>query len=201
MAANGSPVLPGRLGSPDMTLRDDPRADPRMLAAMEPFGLGNRPPRRWTASPIEEPPGVRGRAEEGFEAMFAAIGGEHARCRGRRAQRRGHPRRRRQRHHAVPPPSGRRRRPAARHAAPARRRHGHARGGGGQLRAVARRAGGAGMVVVGVEFRNGGGKHGPFPFPAGLERLRVGAAVGHRQQGEARHHQARSCRASRAGGT
>ena len=25
-----------------------------------------------------------------------------------------------------------------------------------------------GMVVVGVEFRNGGGKHGPHPFPAGL---------------------------------
>src|SRR5258708_39659914 len=26
----------------------------------------------------------------------------------------------------------------------------------------------AGLVVVGVEFRNGGGKHGPYPFPAGL---------------------------------
>ena len=26
----------------------------------------------------------------------------------------------------------------------------------------------AGLVVVGVEFRNGGGKHGPHPFPAGL---------------------------------
>jgi acetyl esterase/lipase len=25
-----------------------------------------------------------------------------------------------------------------------------------------------GMVVVGVEFRNGAGKHGPYPFPAGL---------------------------------
>ena len=36
----GSPVLPGRLGSPGMTLRDDPRADPRMIAAMEPLGLG-----------------------------------------------------------------------------------------------------------------------------------------------------------------
>ena len=33
-----------------------------------------------------------------------------------------------------------------------------------------------GLVVVGVEFRNGGGKHGPHPFPAGLERLRVRAA-------------------------
>jgi acetyl esterase/lipase len=26
----------------------------------------------------------------------------------------------------------------------------------------------AGLVVVGVEFRNGGGKHGPNPYPAGL---------------------------------
>jgi acetyl esterase/lipase len=25
-----------------------------------------------------------------------------------------------------------------------------------------------GLVVVGVEFRNGGGKHGPYPYPAGL---------------------------------
>lgn len=29
-----SPRLPGRLGHPGMALRDDPRADPRMLAAM-----------------------------------------------------------------------------------------------------------------------------------------------------------------------
>ena len=36
-----SPVLPGRLGSPEMSLRDDPRADPRMIAAMEPFGLSD----------------------------------------------------------------------------------------------------------------------------------------------------------------
>jgi acetyl esterase len=26
----------------------------------------------------------------------------------------------------------------------------------------------AGLVVIGVEFRNAGGKHGPYPFPAGL---------------------------------
>ena len=35
-----------------------------------------------------------------------------------------------------------------------------------------------GLVVVGVEFRNGGGKHGPHPFPAGLNDCAVGAAVG-----------------------
>src|SRR3954470_2913467 len=39
-----APILPGRLGSPDMTLRTDPRADPRMIAAMEPIGLADPPP-------------------------------------------------------------------------------------------------------------------------------------------------------------
>ena len=32
----------------------------------------------------------------------------------------------------------------------------------------------AGLVVVGVEFRNGGGKHGPHPFPAGLNDCAAG---------------------------
>jgi acetyl esterase/lipase len=31
------------------------------------------------------------------------------------------------------------------------------------------------LVVVGVEFRNGGGKLGPFPFPAGLNDCAAGA--------------------------
>jgi acetyl esterase len=34
-----SPNLPGRLGAPDMQLRDDPRADPRMLGSMAAMGL------------------------------------------------------------------------------------------------------------------------------------------------------------------
>ena len=37
-----------------------------------------------------------------------------------------------------------------------------------------------GLVVVGVEFRNGGGKHGPYPYPAGLNDCAAGAAVGDR---------------------
>jgi acetyl esterase len=39
--------LPGRLGDPAMDLRSDPRADPRMIAALAPFGLdthGDPPP-------------------------------------------------------------------------------------------------------------------------------------------------------------
>jgi len=36
-------TLPGRLGNPDLTLATDPRADPRMVAAMAPAGAGARP--------------------------------------------------------------------------------------------------------------------------------------------------------------
>jgi len=36
--------LPGRLGDPSRALKDDPRADPRLVAALAPFGLdGDQP--------------------------------------------------------------------------------------------------------------------------------------------------------------
>ena len=43
MAANDTPILPGRLGRADLQLKDDPRADPRMVAAMAPIGLDVHP--------------------------------------------------------------------------------------------------------------------------------------------------------------
>ena len=51
-----SPILPGRLGTPDLQLRDDPRADPLMIAAMSPIGLDLTPPPSpvTAASPIAE---------------------------------------------------------------------------------------------------------------------------------------------------
>ncbi|MFM2072610.1 MAG: hypothetical protein RLZZ623_2873, partial [Actinomycetota bacterium] len=39
-----TPHLPGRLGNPDSTLANDPRSDPRMIAAMTPLGLADRTP-------------------------------------------------------------------------------------------------------------------------------------------------------------
>lgn len=39
-----TPNLPGRLGSPDMTLATDPRSDQRMIVAMAPIGLAERTP-------------------------------------------------------------------------------------------------------------------------------------------------------------
>jgi acetyl esterase len=67
------PRLPGRLGKPDGHLKDDPRADPRMLAAMAPFGMGLVPaPSPVTAaSPIEEIRAFCMAAEAGFPEFFA----------------------------------------------------------------------------------------------------------------------------------
>ena len=78
MTTHAAPVLPGRLGSPDMQLRDDPRADPRMLAAMAPFGLdGVLPPTPVTSdSPDEEIYEHVAATEEGFGAVFAALFGD-----------------------------------------------------------------------------------------------------------------------------
>jgi len=41
---SASPLLPGRLGDPNLDIRDDPRADPRIVAAMGPIGLDVAPP-------------------------------------------------------------------------------------------------------------------------------------------------------------
>lgn len=166
-----TPVLPGRLGSPQMSMKDDPRADPRMIAVMEPFGLADIPP----PPPVdmnssrEETLGFIDAAEQGFEAVFGAFGS------------------------ALAPVAGVTRsvqvirgidgndvtlfihRPDGDHGRLPGVLHIH---GGGMV--ILEAAGptyqrwrdelaSTGMVVVGVEFRNGGGKHGPYPFPAGLD--------------------------------
>jgi acetyl esterase/lipase len=171
MAGTGSPVLPGRLGSPTMTLRDDPRADPRMVAAMEPFGLAEPPaPATVSAdSPIDELLDYFAQAEEGFEALFGAVVA------------------------GLPEVTG-----VERSVEVIKGLDGNdvtlylhrPTGGGGPMPGVLHLHGGgmamleaagptygrwrdalaaAGLVVVGVEFRNAAGKHGTYPFPAGLD--------------------------------
>jgi acetyl esterase/lipase len=163
-------MLPGRLGSPDMMLKDDPRADPRMLAAMAPFGVDVQPAPAPVngASPIDDVIEYCGTAEEGFEGLNGALAS------------------------GLPPVEGVTRsvevikgvdgnditlyvhRPADTGTPVPAVLHLH---GGGMVILEAAGAGymrwrdelaAAGMLVVGVEFRNGAGKHGPFPFPAGL---------------------------------
>ena len=73
MSANVN--LPGRLGDPGMELKSDPRADPRMLAAMAPLGLDTAPePIPFSAaSSIEELSEFAKMAEPGFEMLFDAM--------------------------------------------------------------------------------------------------------------------------------
>jgi acetyl esterase/lipase len=163
-------TLPGRLGDPDMALRDDPRADPRMIAALTAVGLGGpaAPPAVGPASPLEQQLAYVAAAEAGFEAVFGALSG------------------------GLPPIAG-----VARSTETIKGVDGndislfvhrptgaagplpgllHIHGGGMVILAAASEAyagwrdelAATGMVVVGVEFRNGAGRLGPHPFPAGL---------------------------------
>jgi acetyl esterase len=164
------PDLPGRLSDPGRVLRDDPRADPRIVAALAPFGLdGEQPPAPVDASSPREALLAYGQgAEDGFQAVFAALFAD------------------------LSPLDGVER-SSTTVAGPddndvvlsIHRPDGvtdplpvvvHLHGGGGViLRAddpcyVRWRdeLAASGLVVVGVEFRNASASLGPHPFPAGL---------------------------------
>jgi acetyl esterase len=164
------PILPGRLGTPNMELRDDPRADPRMIAAMAALGLdvaGPPAPVDATA-PLEQLRAFAAEAEAGFGGAFETL------------------------ITSLPPVTGVSRtteeirgvdgnpiklfihRPTTPRGSVPGMLHIH---GGGMVIGAAADAqyirwrdelAAAGMVVVGVEFRNGAGKLGSHPFPAGL---------------------------------
>lgn len=170
MMTEHSLILPGRLGSPDMLLKDDPRSDPRMIAAMLPLGLGGAAEALPVnaGSPLDELIGFVGIIEFTFEALFSTLAA------------------------GLPPVTGVTsrievirgvdgnnitlfiHRPIGVTAPLPGVLHIH---GGGMVASEAAGAvythwrkelAAAGMVVVGVEFRNGAGKLGPHPFPAGL---------------------------------
>ena len=167
------PLLPGRLGTPDMQLRDDPRADPRMIAAMTPFGMDGTPPPSPVGadSPYEQLLEFCAMAEAGFDTVFATMLAE------------------------VPKVAGVVRstevirgidgnditlfihRPAAMNdASTALPAILHLHGGGMSILEAAASSytlwrdelAATGLIVVGVEFRNSAGKQGSYPFPAGL---------------------------------
>ena len=75
MTTASTPILPGRLGSPGMVLKDDPRADPRMIAAMVQLGLaGASEPMPVDAdSSLDELLEFLGAAETGFEELFSGL--------------------------------------------------------------------------------------------------------------------------------
>jgi acetyl esterase len=164
------PILPGRLGTPNMQLRDDPRADPRMIAAMAALGLDVAgPPAPIDANaPLEQLRAFAAEAEAGFGGAFDALITALPPVRGVTSTTqviRGvdgnsiklfihHP-------------------TAARGPMPGML---HIHGGGMVIGAAADaqyvrwrdELAASGMVAIGVEFRNGAGKLGSHPFPAGL---------------------------------
>jgi acetyl esterase len=165
-----SPTLPGRLGNPSLDIKDDPRADPRMIAAMAMLGIDVAPPPSPVtgANSIEEllayfmeaegrlnalgdfvvsntppTPGVSSRTE-----VITGVDGNEINLYIHRPD-------------GVDGPM-----PCIVHT------HG---GGMAILKASNPNysrwrddLAATGMVVVGVEFRNAAGELGPHPFPAGL---------------------------------
>lgn len=170
MAAVSSPMLPGRLGTPAMVLAQDPRADPRMLAAMAPFALDQAPAAAGVdgSSSIEQVLDFCAGAEPGFEGLFGALAMELAPLGGITKS-----------VEVIKGIDGNDitlfiHRPTGVDGPLPAILHLH---GGGMVILEAAGAGydrwrdelaATGLVVIGVEFRNGAGKLGPHPFPAGL---------------------------------
>ncbi|MGB5755814.1 MAG: alpha/beta hydrolase fold domain-containing protein [Acidimicrobiales bacterium] len=168
--ATPAPHLPGRLGDPDLTLGTDPRADPRMVAVMASLAMDGAPeplPVDYD-SPIEAIHEVMAATEEGFGALFASLLVDLPPVDGVTS-----------RTEIIPGVDGNDislyiHEPADRSGLLPGLVHTH---GGGMVIATAAdpnyvrwrdELAATGMVVVGVEFRNGGGKLGNHPFPAGL---------------------------------
>ena len=162
--------LPGRLSDPDCTLATDPRADVRLVAAMEPLGLAARadPVPLDAASSLEDIRALAALGEPGFEHVFDALFA------------------------SLPPVEGVEshtevitgadgndislyvHRPAGSDTERPGILHIH---GGGMVILSAKGASyrrwrdelaALGLVVVGVEFRNAAGALGSHPFPAAL---------------------------------
>jgi acetyl esterase/lipase len=165
-----SPNLPGRLGNPGFDIKDDPRADPRMIAAMAELGMDVAPPPSpvTAANTIDELLAYCVEAEAGFDALGDVVVAK------------------------TPPVTG-----VTSYTEVIKGVDGndinlyihrpdavdgplpcivHTHGGGMAILKAANPnyvrwrddLAATGMVVVGVEFRNAAGALGPHPFPAGL---------------------------------
>lgn len=163
-----SDTAPGRLGNPDSNLGSDPRTDPRLLAALTVFGLDQNAVDApvTTTSPRADLLAFIAVAEEGFEALFAAGGAGVDPVEGVERE-----------IITIPGTAGHDitlyvHKPAGANGPLPVLVHTH---GGGMVLLGATGAAyvrwrdelaAAGLIAVGVEFRNGGGLLGPHPFPA-----------------------------------
>ena len=171
MPTPSSSPLAGRLGNPDHTLATDPRSDPRMLAAMEPFGLGERtpPPRVTPQDSLDDRIAFSRRTESRLEVLFDALLADLPPVEGAARSTR-----------IIRGPEGRDlvlsvHRPVAASGLLPGILHVH---GGGMVMLGGRNAvytrwrdelAAAGLIVVGVEFQNAVDETGHHPFPAGLD--------------------------------
>ncbi|MFF4594103.1 alpha/beta hydrolase fold domain-containing protein [Amycolatopsis sp. NPDC001319] len=162
---------PGRLGDPARSLATDPRVDPRVVAALAPFGAAEpaSPPPVGPSSPRAELLEFAEGMESGTEAMFDALMTGLPEVEGVETETltitatAGHTI-----ELYVTRPVG------VSHPLPCVF---HLHGGGMVIASAAnsahdrwrRELAATGLVVVGVEFRNGAGRLGPHPFPAGLD--------------------------------
>jgi acetyl esterase/lipase len=171
-SASSAPVhLPGRLGDPAMTLGEDPRIDPRLAAALVELGLDVHTPEipLTRATPRDQLLAAMAEMEKNFEQVFGGLLEGVAPVSGVSIETL-----------SIPGVDGNDivlyvHRPTAGVDGPLPCVV-HLHGGGMVVLAAADPSyvhwrnllAATGMVVVGVEFRNGGGKLGPHPFPAGL---------------------------------
>lgn len=163
-------TLPGRLGTPSMVLRDDPRVDPRLPAALAPFELDGAAAALpfGVDAPLEARLAFGAEAEPGFEGLFAALMAGVPAQEGVESSTQ-----------EIEGMDGNSitlyiHRPAGADEALPGILHIHGGGmailsAGGPLFTHWRtQLAATGLVVVGVEFRNAAGSLGPHPFPAGL---------------------------------
>ena len=160
---------PGRMGDPDMSIGTDPRADPRLVKALSQFGLDQRaaPAPVSAASDYDDCLTYFAEAEQHYELMSKALHEHLAPL---------------ETHHTVETITGvdgneielHIHRPANAHREMPCVIQLH---GGGMIFLQTASVNYArwrdelamrGVVVIGVEFRNGGGVLGNHPFPAGL---------------------------------
>jgi len=169
-SAIGLLPAPGRLGDPNSLLKTDPRADPRMLAALAEFGFDNAPPPAPVTadSPLEEILEFLAVSEPAYEGVFRAWfnGLPSIENVERRSERIKGADDNDITLYVHRPKNASGRLPCVYHI------HG---GGMVILEASGCLAtrwrdelSAAGIVVIGVEFRNGAGRLGSHPFPAGL---------------------------------
>jgi acetyl esterase/lipase len=160
----------GRLADPDCTLATDPRADPRMVKAFAQFGLDGRLPAAplTVDSPLPDRIAFATMSEDGMGAILDALGKDMPQVQGVATTTT-----------IITGPDGNditlyiSRPEDVGGPLPAVV---HLHGGGmaigsaadtGYIR-IREYLAATGVVVVGVEFRNSGGKLGPCPYPAGL---------------------------------